>query len=79
MSNYIKYGPPVFIDSWEREIRERWTEEAKKKNDRIIGDGYVKSANVGRRKLKRRTTALSATVTRNDRSRTRFRRLNQST
>lgn len=41
MSNYIKYGPPVYIESWEREIRERWTEEAKKKNDRIIGDGYA--------------------------------------
>lgn len=41
MSNYIKYGPPVYIESWEREIRERWTEEAKAKNDRIIGDGYA--------------------------------------
>lgn len=41
MSNYNKYGPPVFIDSWERALRERWTEEAKAKNDRIIGDGYA--------------------------------------
>lgn len=41
MSIYIKYGPPVYVESWERDFRERWTEEAKKKNDRIIGDGYA--------------------------------------
>lgn len=41
MANYIKYGPPVYVESWERDFRERWTEEAKAKNDRIIGDGYA--------------------------------------
>lgn len=41
MSNYIKYGPPVYVESWERDFRERWAEQAKAKNDRIIGAGYA--------------------------------------
>lgn len=34
-------GIPTNIESWERDIRERWSEEAKAKNDRIIGNGYA--------------------------------------
>lgn len=29
------------IESWERSFRAKWAEEAKAKNDRIIGDGYA--------------------------------------
>lgn len=32
---------PRDIDSMERSIRERWTEQARAKNDRIIGNGYA--------------------------------------
>lgn len=41
MSNYIKYGAPTYIESWERSFRERWSAEAKAKNDRIVGAGYA--------------------------------------
>lgn len=34
-------GAPTNIESWERDFRKRWSEEAKEKNDRIIGDGYA--------------------------------------
>ena len=34
-------GTPTNIDGWERTIRERWTEQAKAKNDRIVGEGYA--------------------------------------
>ena len=29
------------VESWERSFRAKWAEEAKAKNDRIIGDGYA--------------------------------------
>lgn len=38
---YNMTGIPSNIESWERDIRERWSEQAKAKNDRIIGDGYA--------------------------------------
>lgn len=41
MANYIKHGGFMNVESWEREFRERWTEKANAKNDRIIGKGYA--------------------------------------
>lgn len=29
------------VESWERSFRAKWSEEAKAKNDRIVGDGYA--------------------------------------
>ena len=41
MANYIKHGGFMDVESWERKFRERWTEKANAKNDRIIGKGYA--------------------------------------
>lgn len=41
MANYIKHGGFMNVESWEREFRERWTEKANAKNDRIIGKCYA--------------------------------------
>ena len=34
-------GTPKYLERYEQEIKERWTEEANAKNDRIIGAGYA--------------------------------------
>lgn len=41
MAYYIKHGNVENVESWEREFRAAWEEEAKKKNDRIVGEGYA--------------------------------------
>lgn len=41
MAYNIKHGNVENVESWERHFRDAWTEEAKKKNDRIIGEGYA--------------------------------------
>ena len=38
---YTVTSTPTYIESWERDIKLRWTEKAKAKNDRIVGKGYA--------------------------------------
>lgn len=39
--HYNITSAPIYVESWEREFRQRWSEEANAKNDRIVGEGYA--------------------------------------